>query len=97
MAPRRAASGTEHAYTAVTVRITRASNTVRIEGRLEGEVVAEFDRVCRAASGDLVLDLSALLSADESGLAVLRAQMAGGARVTGASPYIQLLLKSAPP
>ena len=80
----------------MTVRITHASNTVRIEGCLEDEAVAEFDRVCREASGDLVLDLSALLSADESGLAALRALMAGGARVTGASPYIQLLLKDTP-
>ena len=76
----------------MTVRITHASNTVRIEGRLEGEVLAELDRVCRAVPGDLVLDLSALLSADERGLAALRALAAGGARMIGASPYIQLLL-----
>ena len=80
----------------MTVRITHAFNTVRIEGRLEGEAVAELDRVCRAVSGGLVLDLSALLSADESGLAALRALLAGGARVIGASPYVQLLLKGAP-
>jgi hypothetical protein len=39
---------------------------------------------------------SALVSADESALAVFRKLVADGARVTGASPYIQLLIKGAP-
>ena len=95
MAQHRAAAGIEHAHTAMTVRITHEANTVRIDGRLEGEAVTELDRVCREVSGGLVLDLSALLSADEIGLAALRALLAGGATVTGASPYIQLLLKGA--
>ncbi|MGH7785580.1 MAG: hypothetical protein ACRERC_01865 [Candidatus Binatia bacterium] len=69
---------------------------MRIEGCLEGEAVAEFDRVCGAVPGRLVLNLGALRSADESGLAALRARMAGGARVVDASPYIQLLLKNTP-
>ena len=97
MAQRRAAFGTEHAHAAMTVRITHASNTVRIEGRLEGEAVLELHRTCREISGGLVLDLSALLSADEMGLAMLRTLAAAGVRVTGVSPYIQLLLNSAPP
>lgn len=69
------------------------TRTVRIEGWLEGEAVAELERVIiEGASGALRLDLSELRSADKAGLAALRAHRAAGGAIVGASPYIKLLL-----
>jgi ABC-type transporter Mla MlaB component len=68
------------------------TRTVRIEGWLEGEAVAELERFIEGGSGALRLDLSELRSADTAGLTVLRAHRAAGASIVGASPYIKLLL-----
>ena len=67
---------------------------VRLEGWLEGEAVAELERVVSGGSGLLRLDLSELRSADTAGLDALRALRAAGASLVGASPYIRLLLGS---
>lgn len=67
---------------------------MRIEGWLESEAVAELERVIEGGSGALRLDLSELRSADNAGLAALRAHRAAGASIVGASPYIKLLLGS---
>jgi hypothetical protein len=67
---------------------------VRLEGWLEGDAVAELERVISGDSGPLRLDLSELRSADAAGLAALRALRAAGASLVGASPYIRLLLGS---
>lgn len=65
---------------------------VRLEGWLEGETVAELERVIHGGSGPLRLDLCELRSADAAGLATLRALRAAGASIVGASPYMRLLL-----
>lgn len=65
---------------------------MRLEGWLEGEGVAELERVIGSGSGSLRLDLAELRSVDKAGLAVLRAHRAAGAAIVGASPYIRLLL-----
>jgi hypothetical protein len=80
----------------MTIYISSSSDSgtriVRIEGWLEGEAVAELERVIDAGSGALRLDLSELRSADKVGLAALRAHRAAGASIVRASPYIKLLL-----
>jgi len=65
---------------------------VHLEGWLEGEAVAELERVVSGDSGSLRLDLSELRSADPAGLDALRALRPAGASLVGASPYIRLLL-----
>jgi hypothetical protein len=70
------------------------TRVVRLEGWLEGESVAELERVVNGGSGPLRLDLSELRSADAAGLTVLRALRAAGASLVGTSPYIKLLLES---
>lgn len=65
---------------------------VRLEGWLEGEAVAELERVIEGGAGALRLDLSELRSADKAGITALRAHRASGASIVGASPYIKLLL-----
>jgi hypothetical protein len=80
----------------MTIYIASSSDSgtriVRIEGWLEGEAVAELERVIDGGSGALRLDLSELRSADKAGLAALRAHRVAGALIVGASPYIKLLL-----
>jgi hypothetical protein len=63
-----------------------------VDGRLDVDVVAELERVLTELSGPVCLDLAGLRSADEAGLGVLRAFLARGVAVTGASPYFCLLL-----
>jgi hypothetical protein len=81
----------------VTLYITCGSDAgvrvVRLEGWLEGEVIAELESVVNGGSGPLRLDLSELRSVDKAGLDALRALRAGGASLVGASPYIRLLLE----
>jgi STAS domain-containing protein len=63
-----------------------------VDGCLDADVVAELERVLTELSGPVCLDLAGLRSADEAGLGVLRALVAHGVSVTGASPYFRLLL-----
>jgi hypothetical protein len=69
---------------------------IRLAGWLEGEAVAELERVVSGCAEPLRIDLAELRSADPAGLTVLRALRARGARLVGASPYIRLLLGTAP-
>jgi ABC-type transporter Mla MlaB component len=84
----------------VTLRITLAQDSgvpiIRLAGWLEGEAVAELERVASGRAEPLRLDLAELRSADSAGLTVLRALRARGARLVGASPYIHLLLGPEP-
>ena len=57
------------------------------------ECRAALRRECRAAGTAVRLDLSGLRSADRDGIEVLRSLAAEGAELTGASPYVQLLLE----
>lgn len=63
-----------------------------VDGRLGADVVAELERVVAELSGPVCLDLAGLRSADEAGLGALRALLAQGIAVTGASQYFRLLL-----
>ena len=65
---------------------------VRIHGRLRGSAVHELERVCQEASLPLVLDLTNLMNADDCGIATLRRLGIDGAKLTGVSPYLTLLL-----
>jgi hypothetical protein len=66
---------------------------VRVHGRLAEGAVQELQRVCREATGALVLDVTYLLSADDMGLATLRGLATDGAHLVGVSPYLALLLE----
>ncbi|SRR6266436_2667566 len=68
------------------------TRVIRLEGWLEGDTVAELERVINGGSGPLRLDLTELRSADTEGVDALRALRAAGASIVGAPPYIRLLL-----
>ena len=80
----------------MTVRIdTTAGDTstlVTVAGRLAGSGAHELLKTCRAIDGELVLDLTGLLSADADGIEAIRELVRAGRKLRGASPFIRLLL-----
>ena len=67
---------------------------VRIHGRLARAAVPELERVCREASGPVILEMTYLMGADDPGIATLRRLRTDGAQFMGMSPYVALLLGS---
>ena len=76
----------------VTVATTDEATTVQVDGRLSARDVGELGRVVRGVEGRVILDLSNLQSADDTGVATLRTLAGQGAQLVGTSPYIALLL-----
>jgi hypothetical protein len=78
----------------VTLRITAVpsddAGTLRLEGRLRAEEVAELERSAEARV--TALDLESLLSADEEGLAAIRRLRDRGVEIKNASHYLAMLL-----
>lgn len=66
---------------------------MQIDGRLDGDGVTELERVVASLPGALRLELPDLRSADEAGLAVLRALRDRGIRLAGVSEYLRLRLE----
>ena len=77
-------------------RETAEGIVIELHGWLNQDVLAELLNLCDSAGQPLRIDLSHLAGTDEAGLAALQSRIAGGAQVEGASPYIRLLLESAP-
>jgi hypothetical protein len=68
-----------------------------IAGRLSGTAaVAQLKKACDPIEGPLVIDLSDVLFADDEGINAIRTIADKGAKVHGASPFVQLLLDNAP-
>jgi anti-anti-sigma factor len=66
---------------------------VSVHGTLDQSASALLRaEVDQALASPLVLDLSGLVTFDDTGLALLRVLAAGGARLEGASPYVKLRL-----
>ncbi len=80
------------------LRITKTTagtvTTLRIDGELTGEGVAELEKACASVDGPVDLDLSQLMKADAEGVRALKNVLGSGARLVGASVYIELLMKS---
>ena len=68
---------------------------IHIAGRLSVTSVAQLKKACDPIEGAFVIDLSNLLFADDAGIDTIRTIDKKGARVRGASPFIQLLLDDA--
>jgi anti-anti-sigma regulatory factor len=65
---------------------------IHIAGRLSGVAIAQLSKACGAIQGAFVMDLSNLLYADNAGIDVIRTLEEKGAKVRGASQFVQLLL-----
>jgi len=66
---------------------------IALHGWLAGEEVGVFETSCASLDLPVKIGLTNLAGADNSGLAALHEQRARGARIAGASPYIELLLE----
>ena len=66
---------------------------MRLEGRLAGEAISELEALASKLERPIRIDLSQLLSADEAGLALLRARRKAGDELVGVRPLIQLGLE----
>ena len=67
-----------------------------LDGRLTGAEVAELHRAVAEVGAQVMLDLTGLQFADQLGVRALRELKAQGAKFTGASPYIELLIGNMP-
>ncbi len=68
--------------------------TLKIDGDLTHEGVAELEKACASDDGTVDLDLSQLMKADAEAVRALKNLIGSGARLVAASPYIELLLKA---
>lgn len=80
----------------MTFRITRVDEPQRtilkVDGWLQADGLAEFERTCGDPSAGLTLDMRGLRQADEASLALLRRLRAAGATFEGLSAYLTLRL-----
>lgn len=65
---------------------------VELHGWLRGPEIVEFEEACARRPLPLRIDLENLAGASPNGIMALREQRARGALLSGASPYIELLL-----
>jgi hypothetical protein len=75
------------------------STTLRVEGALTSDCLADFHRACAPALERpvrLSLDVSGVTFLDEAAIQALRLIRRSGARITGSSPFIRELLKERP-
>jgi hypothetical protein len=82
------------------IRIMKTSDVgetvLRVDGHLRCDDVEELTGEYRSVDGPAVLELSNLQSADAAGVDTLLQLVSLGARIRGASPYVQLLLNQKP-
>jgi hypothetical protein len=82
----------------MSIRITETCDgdgtVLRLDGWLASEDVEELIRAYRSARRPVVLELMNLQSAGSSGVEALRELVSLGARIRGASPFIELLMKA---
>jgi len=83
----------------MTIRIDVSSEgpevVVYLAGRLSGDAYEQLRDTCDSINGTFVLDLSKLLFSDDAGIDVIRAISEQGAKIRGASKFIQLLTNDA--
>ena len=75
-------------------RVVEGEAVVELHGWLSELEISEFQSECALHPPPLRIDLKNLSGASADGILALKEQRARGARLTGASPYIELLLAS---
>ena len=76
----------------IVVRLVGDSTVLELNGWLREAEVAVFEEACASQGGSVRLDLEQLLGIDADGLQALHRQRVRGVPITGASPYIELLM-----
>ena len=77
----------------VVCRKLESQSVVELHGWLTGPEIEEFEKACAATPQPLLIHLENLAGASPDGVLALKGQRARGARLVGASPYIELLLR----
>ena len=84
----------------MSMRITKTvdsdTTVLHVAGGLTSEDAGVLSKEFQEVDGPVALELSELKSADSDGVAVLQEIASLGAELRGASPYIELLLRSVP-
>jgi hypothetical protein len=75
---------------------TESEMIIALHGRLSSAEVEEVVRLAEARGKPLRIDLGSLVGADAPGLRTLRKLQGGGARLSGASPFVALMLERTP-
>ena len=70
----------------------KTMTTIRVEGQLTSDGVPDVRAACESANPPFRLDLSGLQSADSDAIRALQSLSEAGAKLHGASPYINQLL-----
>jgi hypothetical protein len=81
----------------IVCRVAPDESVVELHGWLRGPEITEFQAACAARPLPLRIDLENLAGASSEGILALKEQQSRGARMTGASPYIDLLLQGRSP
>jgi hypothetical protein len=76
----------------IVLRNAEQEPVIELHGWLRGPEIVEFQDACSHRSLPLRIDLENLSGASADGILALKEQRARGAVLTGASPYIELLL-----
>lgn len=76
----------------IVVRDADLEPVIELHGWLRGPEIVEFQDACSHRAPPLRIDLQNLSGASADGILALKEQRARGAVLTGASPYIELLL-----
>lgn len=76
-------------------RSAESESVIELHGRLSDAEIGEFRGACASRPLPLRIDLSNLSGATSEGVVALREAQARGARLTAASPYVELLLRAA--
>ena len=79
----------------IVVRVGGDAVVLELNGWLREAEVAVFEDTCASHGGPVRIDLENLLGIDAEGLQALHRQQARGVPMTGASPYIELLMSRA--
>jgi len=65
---------------------------LHVAGRLAGDAIAQLTDICESVDDHCVLDLSKLMFADDEGAEAIRMLCEEGAKIRGASSFIDLLI-----
>ena len=76
----------------IVCRTVENGSVIELHGRLSGPEIGEFQGTCAVKPLPLRIELENLSGASADGILALKEQRARGARLVGASPYIELLL-----
>ena len=77
--------------------VDAGGSVMELHGWLTGPEIEEFKAACASRPLPLRIDLEQLAGASADGILALKEQRVRGARLEGASPYIELLLGSRGP